>query len=108
MSTSTATGTSNGRVTVRKGLRLLSGLVKLIGTIFAVILVVYIVFVVGEANPANSWTGTIAEWAHSLNFGLDNLFTPTEPKFAVTVNYGIAAIIWLVLASIVAKILRRV
>ncbi|WP_028938393.1 hypothetical protein [Pseudonocardia spinosispora] len=94
-------------VSTRKGLRLLASAVKLVGSILALILVVYIIFVVGEANPANPWTGTISDWAHSLNFGLDNLFTPAEPKLAVTVNYGIAALIWIVLASIVAKILRR-
>lgn len=107
MSSDTTSRTVNSRAAARKGLRLLAGLVKLVGSIFALILVIYIVFVVGEANPANSWTGTISDWAHSLNFGLDNLFTPAEPKLAVAVNYGIAALIWLVLASIVAKILRR-
>jgi hypothetical protein len=32
---------------------------------------------------------------------------PTDPKLSVLVNYGIAAIFWLVVSAIVAKVIRR-
>jgi hypothetical protein len=39
---------------------------------------------------------------------LTDLFQPANPKVAVGVNYGIAALIWLVITNFVTGIVRRV
>jgi hypothetical protein len=93
---------------VRKGLGLLASVVKLIGLIAALILVVHIVFVVAHANPANGLTGFIDQWAQRLTLGLSNLFQLTEPTLAVVVNYGVPAVVWLIVSAVVASVLRKI
>lgn len=92
---------------LRRLLKLIATLVRLIGVVAAVILVVYVIFIAGHANPANYLTAFVSGWAHQLNLGLDTLFTPKDALLAVVVDYGIAAILWLVVTGLVARILRR-
>jgi hypothetical protein len=85
----------------------LSGLVRWIGLVFAAFLVLHIIFVIGDANAANGIVSFVKGWAESLSLSFKNLFMPTDPKLSVLVNYGIAAIFWLVVSAIVAKVIRR-
>jgi hypothetical protein len=84
-----------------------AGVVRWIGLIFALILVVHVLLTVGSANPNNGITSFFADWAHPLALGFKDLFTPNDPKLLVLVNYGIAAIFWLVVSTVLAKIIRR-
>ncbi|MEV8608532.1 hypothetical protein AB0383_11470 [Amycolatopsis sp. NPDC051373] len=83
-------------------------LVRWVGLIFAAILVLHVIFTVGEANPDNGIVSFVRSWADFLSIGFKDLFTPSDAKLRVLVNYGIAAIFWLVVSGIVAKILRRI
>ncbi|MDX6551703.1 MAG: hypothetical protein QOH74_191 [Gaiellales bacterium] len=85
----------------------LAGLVRWIGLIFAAFLVLYVVFVVGSANQENGIVSFVKGWAESVSLGFKDLFQPSDPKLSVLVNYGIAAIFWLVVSGIVAKVIRR-
>lgn len=87
---------------------LLAGIVRWLGLIFALVLVLHIVFVIGEANAENSIVSWAADWSDGLSLGFHDLFQPSDPKLSVLVNYGIAAIFWLVASSIAARIIRRV
>lgn len=87
---------------------LLAGVVRWLGVIFAVILVLEVIFVIGEANEDNGIATFVRNWSEGLAVGFENLFTPDDAKLQVLVNYGIAAIFWLVVSSIVAKIIRRI
>lgn len=87
---------------------LLAGVVRWVCLIFALILVLHIVFVVAEANKANGIVEFVSDWAGSFTLGVGDLFTPSDPKLTVLVNYGIAAIIWLIIAAVGAKLIRRV
>jgi hypothetical protein len=69
--------------------------------------VLHIIFVIGDANAANGIVSFVKGWAESLSLSFKNLFMPTDPKLSVLVNYGIAAIFWLVVSAIVAKVIRR-
>ncbi|WP_040925882.1 hypothetical protein [Saccharomonospora marina] len=86
----------------------LAGIVRWVGLAFAVVLVLHVVFVIGEANQANSIVSFVADATDTLAMGFRDLFTPEDPKLAVLVNYGIAALFWLVVTAIVARIIRRV
>lgn len=86
---------------------LLASIIRWVGLLFAVVLVIYVILVIGEANPSNGITQFVHNWADTVSLGFKNLFTPTDPKLRVLVNYGIAAVFWLVVTSIVAKLLRR-
>lgn len=91
-----------------RGVGLLAGIVRWVGLIFAVILVGHIIFVIGEANPDNSIVSWAADWSEGLALGFHDLFQPQDPKLLVLINYGIAAIFWLVVSAIIAKVIRRV
>jgi len=85
----------------------LSSVVRWAGLIVAIVLVLRVVLTIGGANPANGITSTITSWSDPLAWGFKNLFTPTQEKLRVLVNYGCAALFWLIISSIIAKIIRR-
>lgn len=87
---------------------LIAGIVRWVGLIFALILVLHVIFVVGGANPDNGIVSFVRDWSDGLALGFKDLFEPTDEKLRVLVNYGIAAIFWLVVSSIVTRIVRRI
>ncbi|GAB3582141.1 hypothetical protein GCM10027445_55040 [Amycolatopsis endophytica] len=87
---------------------LLAGIVRWVGLIFALILVLHVIFVVGGANPDNGIVSFVRDWSDGLALGFKDLFEPADEKLRILVNYGIAAIFWLVVSSIVTRIIRRV
>lgn len=86
---------------------ILAGVVRWAGLIVAVILVLRVLLTVGGANPANGITSFVTSWSDPLAWGFKDLFTPSDGKLRVLVNYGIAAIFWLIVSSILARIIRR-
>lgn len=87
---------------------ILAGVVRWVCLIFALILVLHIVFVVAEANPDNTIVEFMKAWADRLTLGFKNLFLPEDPKAQVLVNYGIAAVVWLVISAVGSGLIRRV
>ncbi|NMI01605.1 hypothetical protein [Pseudonocardia acidicola] len=93
--------------TARRGAGLLGTLLRTIGMIIVLVLVLHIVLTLLDANPANGLTSFVSDLAAQVNLGLDDLFLPTEPKLRVTLNYGVAAVIWYAITVIVVRIVRR-
>jgi hypothetical protein len=87
---------------------LIAGIVRWVGLIFAVILVLHIIFTVGSANADNGIVSWVHSWADGLSIGFKDLFEPNDAKLRVLVNYGIAAVFWLIVSAIVAKLIRRI
>lgn len=102
----TRTGTSAAAVRSRV-VGVLVAVIRLIGAVAAVVLVAHVILTVGEANPENGITEFVGRWADRFALGFRDLFTPEERKTAVLVNYGLAAVSWLVVSAIVARIVRR-
>lgn len=86
---------------------ILASVVRWAGLVVVVILVLRVVLTVGGANPANGITGFVTDWSNTLALGFRDLFTPSDAKLRVLVNYGIAALFWLIVSSIVVRIIRR-
>ncbi len=84
----------------------LATIVKVLCTVAALFLAAHVVFVVGEANPDNGITQFVRSWADSLALGFQNLFTPDGEKTRALVNYGIAAIFWLVVGAVASRLIR--
>ncbi len=81
--------------------------VRWVGTVAAVILTAHVVLTVGGANPDNGITEFVAGWAEPLALGFENLFPkPDAPKLEVLINYGLAAVFWLIITSVITRILR--
>ena len=92
-------------LTPRRGLAMLGGLARLVCWLIALLLVLFIVFHVGGANPLNPWAVVVGQWAPRFDLGLANLFKGTP--YSLVINFGIAAIIWLIIGSVLGKLLRR-
>jgi hypothetical protein len=96
------------RFNARRPLGWLASLVKLVCWLIALLLVVYIVFTVGHANPGNPWAIFVARWSWQFNLGLGNLFAYGAPWMTVLINYGMAAIIWLIIGAVLSRLIRRI
>jgi hypothetical protein len=86
----------------------LASVVRWAGLVVVLILVIRVLLTVGGANPANGITGFFRTWSDRLAWGFKDLFTPSDAKLRVLVNYGIAALFWLIVSSILARIVRRI
>jgi hypothetical protein len=85
----------------------LAGLVRWVGLIFALVLAVHVLLTVGHANPDNGITVFFARVADPLALAFRNLFTPDNAQLRVLVNYGLAALFWLVVSAVVTRLIRR-
>jgi hypothetical protein len=85
----------------------LASVVRWAGLVVTVILVVRVLLTVGGANPNNGITTFFTNWSDPLAWGFKNLFTPSDAKLRILVNYGLAALCWLIISSILARIIRR-
>jgi hypothetical protein len=88
--------------------RTVNALIHLVCAVFALVLAVHIVLVFGEANAANGFARLISEWSSGVSLGLRNLFTPDSEKFRVFCNDGLAAVIWLVIGSVLTDVITRI
>ncbi|MFC4944647.1 hypothetical protein [Pseudonocardia sp. GCM10023141] len=94
--------------TARRGANVVASVLRIVGTVIVAILVVYIVLVLLDANPANTFAMWIRDLAEYFNLGLANLFVPANPKIGVTLNYGVAAIIWYAITVVAVRLVRRI
>ncbi|GAA4853895.1 hypothetical protein GCM10023201_54670 [Actinomycetospora corticicola] len=94
------------RALASKSMSLAASVIKILCTIFAAILVIHIVLTVASANPQNGITTFFADAANSLTLGIGDLFLPASESLKVILNYGLAAVVWLVIGAVVARILN--
>ena len=82
--------------------------ISAIGVVLAVIIVLHIIFVLVGANPGNAIVNTDATWASYLAAWFKDLFTPSNYKLAVVLNYGLAAIFYIVVGRLLGGLVSRV
>ena len=83
-------------------------LVFLVFLIAAIILFLHIIFVWLDANPGNKIVSTDADWAHWLATWFIDLFTPASLKLRTFLNYGLAALFYLVVGGILRRAMRDI
>jgi hypothetical protein len=86
---------------------LLAAVVRGVCSVIAALIVVHAVFVLFEANPDNLLVRFTAGWRDTFGWFTNDLFTPSDPKIAEAINDGLAALIWVVLGSLVSKLIVR-
>ena len=96
------------RATRATTVRWASSVASIGSAVFAVVLALHIVFVVFDANDANPLVTFVASMADGLVVFFRDLFTPEDDRVGVLVNYGLAAIFWLIVGRIVIALLRRI
>jgi hypothetical protein len=83
--------------------RVISG----IGALFAIIEVVYILLILFGANASNAFVRFIQSIAEPLALFFPGLFQIDNQKLEIIVNYGLAAVFWLVVTGILARLVDR-
>jgi hypothetical protein len=81
--------------------------VILLTSAVALVLVLAIVLTVLEANRSNDIVQLVRDAAGILAGPFDGLFTLDSNKAEKAVNWGIAAVVWLALGRLVARLLLR-
>ena len=89
-------------------LYLLVRAVKVIVGIVVALIVLGILFALLEANPRNGIVAAINDIGRALVGPFEDVFTRRKPKEEIAINWGIAAVVYLVIGSLIAALLGRV
>ncbi len=96
---------SGSRAWIGSSLDALASLVRIVTVVFAGVLVVHVVLTVASANPRNGVAMVLGAAADHLTLGLGTLFAPSSPSLGIILNYGVPAVVWLVVGIIVARLI---
>jgi hypothetical protein len=107
MTTARHTATNAAGDAARRGLWGIARLVSLLTSIVVGIIVVGIVLVWLEANPGNGVVEAVLDASRWLAGPFDDAFTIDSHKWAVTVNWGIAGVVYSIAGGVLARLLRR-
>jgi hypothetical protein len=88
-------------------LSLVATIVRVVCAVIAAVIVIHALFVLFEANPANGLVQFAASWRDSFGWFTEDLFTPSDPKIAETINAGLAALVWVVVGSLISKLIVK-
>jgi hypothetical protein len=86
---------------------LLARIVRVVVGLVVLILVAGFVLVALKANPSNSIVSEVHSWASSLAGPFDGMFSFHNATAAIAVNWGIAAIVYLFIGGLIARLLSR-
>jgi hypothetical protein len=95
---------SNGSARV---VELAATIVRVVCSVIGALIVVHAVFVLFEATPTNPLVTFTTGWRDQFGWFTKDLFTPSDPKIAEAINDGLAALIWVVVGSLVSKLIVR-
>lgn len=93
---------------VHSGRHAAAGFVRCVGTALALVLTAHVLFVLFNANPGNPVVGWAARWSDVLGLWFTDLFHTSSPDFTVILDYGSAAVFWLLVTGVLASVLRSV
>jgi hypothetical protein len=85
----------------------LARLVRSIAGLIALLIVVAIVLFVVGANPANAVVKDIHDAAAWFVGPFKNLFSIHNAKLAMVINWGLAALVYVVVGGLIASLLAR-
>ena len=85
----------------------LARIVRALAGLIALIIVVAIVLFVLGANQSNGVVSAIHDAGAWLVGPFKNLFSIHKPKLAMAVNWGLAALVYLIVGHVIASLLVR-
>ena len=84
-----------------------ANIIHVVTSVIATVFVLHILFVVFDANQGNEFVSFVYGLAQVLVLGLGDVFTPDDALLGVVLNYGLAALIYLVIGRLIVKAIRR-
>jgi hypothetical protein len=91
----------------RRGVWGVARIVRMITTVVVGLILIGIVLVVLEANRDNAIVDWLIDAAHWLAGPFDDIFQPDGRKAHVAINWGLAAALYAIAGSLIARALRR-
>jgi uncharacterized membrane protein len=98
---------ARGAHVARRGLFMLARLVMLITAVIVGLIVLAILLTVLEANESNTIVQAIQDAANFFVGPFESIFSLSNSKVEVAVNYGLAAVVYFIIGSLIARLLRR-
>jgi hypothetical protein len=86
---------------------LVATVVRVVCSVIAAVILIHAIFVLFKANPSNPLVTFTAGWRDTFGWFTKGLFTPSDPKIAEAINDGLAALIWVVVGSLLSKLIVR-
>lgn len=86
----------------------LATVVRVVALLFAIVLAAHIVLTLVGVNPANGVAQFVGGVANTVVLGFRDLFLPTDPTVFTVVNFGLAAVFWILVGEILSRLLRFV
>ncbi|MEJ2886598.1 hypothetical protein [Actinomycetospora aeridis] len=86
--------------------KVLASVVRVVAYVIAIVLFAYVLLTIVGVNPQNGVAQVIGGVADATVFAFRDLFLPADPTFAVIVNYGLAAVFWVLVAEFGSRIIR--
>ncbi len=81
---------------------------RTIGYAIVAVLVLHILLTLLQANPENVVAALIARLAETFDLGMSNLFLVADPMLSALLNYGAAALTWLLVIAVVVRLVSRI
>lgn len=81
-------------------------IITAIFTAIVVIILLHLAFVLLEANSANPFVGFISDLANWFAWLFKNMFTVEDDKVRAVVNYGLAALVYLLIGGLIRGLFR--
>jgi hypothetical protein len=99
--------TASAAAARRRTVNLIATVISVVTTIVVLVLAVHILFVVFEANTGNDIVHWFGARADELAWQFKDVFQPDNAKVDIAVNYGLAALVYLVIGRIIVAVVRR-
>jgi hypothetical protein len=94
-------------VVTRTRYRSPGGVIQTIAGVIAAIIIIGIVLVLIKANPNNDVVHFIHQIGAFFAKPFADLFPRSNPRQDILINWGIAAIVYLIVGAIIARLARR-
>lgn len=98
---------SRWRTSTRSGNYTAARVIRGVGAAFAAIEVLYILMILIGVNAGNAFFRFIQQLAEPLALFFPGLFKTGNYNVDVILNYGLAAVFWLVVAGLLARVVAR-
>lgn len=95
---------ARGGVAARRGLARIIGLIT---TLVVAVIVLGIVLVLLKANPDNAIVDAVRDAAKYLSKPFDAIFEMDRRRTEIAVNWGIAALVYLIAGRLLARLVSR-
>lgn len=86
----------------------LARLVRLLVSLVVLVIVAAILLRVLAANPANVIVRDLHDVGKTLVGPFKNIFSVKNPKASIAANWGLAALVWLIVGGLIASLIARV